>query len=235
MKNQYFGDTRDLFKYDLVLELLTRTDLDCFSFIAMLTPPDTTAHGGRTSLAKARAGKDNKDLRGYLELAVDQGRRDIRETAGLFRLPKYGKLQLRIYGKPFDDEARFQYFDGIPSESLKRAVIVLDPDNGLWVRSSRLEGGKYLRYDEARHVYDIMDKKSVLIIFQFIPRVNRITFFNDISMKLKELVTHGRQLVWVSDNQVAFFVLTRDNARYEEVRKVLAEYADWYDLMFGEN
>lgn len=26
MKNQYFGDTRDLFKYDLVLELLLRNE-----------------------------------------------------------------------------------------------------------------------------------------------------------------------------------------------------------------
>ena len=235
MKNQYFGDTRDLFKYDLVIELLTHTNLDCFSFIAMLTPNDETSHGGHTNLGKAKAGKDNKVLREYLETAVAQGRRDIIETMGIFKLPKYKKLQHRIYGRPFSDDERFQYFHCIPTEALKNAVIVLDPDNGLWVRTSRLEGGKYVRYDEARHVYDTMDPRSVLVIFQYIPRTNRITFFNDISMKLKELVTHGRQLIWISDNQVAFFVLTRDNARYEKVRKILADYADWYKLMFGEN
>jgi hypothetical protein len=235
MKNQYFGDTRDLFKYDIVLELLCKTDLKCFTFVPMLTPDDRSGHGNRTDYDKALAGKDNKTLREYLGTCVDQGRRDVKEAAGIFKLPKYAHLQMRIYGKLFDDEMRFQYFQDIPEEGLKEAVVVLDPDNGLWVRSSRLDGDKYLRYDEARHVFDSMDKRSVVIIFQYIPRVQRITFFNDISMKLKELVTHGMQFIWISDNQVAYFVLTKDIRRYEEVRKVLADYADWYGLMFGEN
>lgn len=49
MKNQYFGDTRDLFKYDLILELLLENDfLERFTFIPMLTEDTENLHGRRT-------------------------------------------------------------------------------------------------------------------------------------------------------------------------------------------
>ena len=39
MKNQYFGDNRDLFKYDLFLKIIQKTDsVNRFTFIPMLTP-----------------------------------------------------------------------------------------------------------------------------------------------------------------------------------------------------
>ena len=233
MKNQYFGDVRDLFKYDLVLELLCKTDLERFAFIPMLTGDDDTGHGNRTDHARARAGTDNKDLIGHLEYCVSTGRRDVQETSGIFELPKYGRFDHFIYPYRFRDETRFQYFQGIPLAPLQDAVVVLDPDNGLWVRSARPAGEKYLRYDEAKHVFDAMGDRSVLLIFQYIPRVGRFHFFTDISRLLKEWVNGARLLQWISDNQVVFFVLTKDNERFKEVRKVLEDYREWYDLIYG--
>jgi hypothetical protein len=32
-----------------------------------------------------------------------------------------------------------------------------------------------------------------------------------------------------------FFVITRDNERYDRVKDVLRSYADWYGIDFGEN
>jgi len=41
MKNQYFGDRNDFFKYDLVLNLIEKiVNLKCFTFIPMLTEDD---------------------------------------------------------------------------------------------------------------------------------------------------------------------------------------------------
>jgi hypothetical protein len=217
------------------LEILTHTQLRRFTFIPMLTEDDGTSHGSQTDYENAKAGVNNKALMEYLRTRVDAGIRDIRETAGIFDLPKYKECSILAYMEPFQDEARFQYFQGIPEDSLRKAVILLDPDIGLWVRTSRLEGDKYVRYDEARAVFDAMDPRSVLIIFQYIPPTSRVTFFNDTSMKLKEWVTHGRPLYWLSDNQVAFFVMTKDNTTYKDVRETLRDYADWYGLMFGEN
>jgi len=53
MKNQYFGDKRDFFKYDLSIELCERIPLKQFTFIPMLTENDGTKEGiGRTYLRR---------------------------------------------------------------------------------------------------------------------------------------------------------------------------------------
>ena len=46
MKNQYFGDRNDFFKYDLVLSLMEKIEnLKCFTFIPMLTEDDSSRDG----------------------------------------------------------------------------------------------------------------------------------------------------------------------------------------------
>jgi hypothetical protein len=45
MKNQYFGDKRDFFKYNLLLDLLECLDLATLTFIPMLTPDYGTNEG----------------------------------------------------------------------------------------------------------------------------------------------------------------------------------------------
>ncbi|MCJ2670040.1 MAG: hypothetical protein LN416_05970, partial [Candidatus Thermoplasmatota archaeon] len=62
MKNQYFGDTRDLFKYDLVLELLLGTELRRFTFIPMLTRDEESSDGGKTDYGNATAGTQRRFL-----------------------------------------------------------------------------------------------------------------------------------------------------------------------------
>ena len=62
MKNQYFGDNRDLFKYDLVLNIIQAGLVNRFSFIPMITGDDNTGHGQKYNRDKAKAGKENKAL-----------------------------------------------------------------------------------------------------------------------------------------------------------------------------
>ena len=46
MKNQYFGDTRDLFKYDLALHIIEGIwSIRALTFIPMLTPDDGSRRG----------------------------------------------------------------------------------------------------------------------------------------------------------------------------------------------
>jgi hypothetical protein len=78
-----------------------------------------------------------------------------------------------------------------------------------------------------------MGDRSVLLIFQYIPRVKRFHFFTDISRLLKEWVNGARLLQWISGGQAVLFVLTKDNERFKEARKVLEDYREWYDLIYG--
>jgi len=44
-RNQYFGDTRDLFKYDLAMHCMEHAGLSRLNFVPMLTPDDGSADG----------------------------------------------------------------------------------------------------------------------------------------------------------------------------------------------
>ena len=80
MRNQFFGDIRDLFKYDLIAWLIQNIDnVDHFTFIPMLTEDDVKNHGLKTDYAKAKAGNKNVRLVKLLESCVNKGKRYIRE------------------------------------------------------------------------------------------------------------------------------------------------------------
>ena len=72
-----------------------------------------------------------------------------------------------------------------------------------------------------------MDKSSALMIFQFIPREKRNTYFPRISEKLKEKV--GDLPIYISDNQIAFFFLTKDTSLKELLCKVITKYGKTYE------
>lgn len=89
MKNQYFGDVRDLFKYDLVLEILLKNKLtSTFTFIPMLTENERGRNGARIDYSKARAGIGRMELKDFLEKCVKEGRRDIKELERFFKIYK---------------------------------------------------------------------------------------------------------------------------------------------------
>ncbi len=165
MKHQYFGDHRDLFMFDLVLEVLSKTGLRQLTYIPMLTRDNDSEYVLRTEAEQVVAGRDNTVLREYLHTCLSDGKRSIYETEGIFRLPGFNMFEFTLHRLRFQDQSRMQYFLSIPEEALGEAVILLDPDEGMW--SSRVggEGEKYLRFDEIRHIYETMDPASVLILF----------------------------------------------------------------------
>lgn len=231
MKNQYFGDTRDLFKHDLVLDILSRTDLRRFTFVPMLTPNDETTDGVRVDLSKGRAGVDNMPLREFLEGCTRAGRRDVRELDAFFVRELGGRYELLTYGPLLEEDTRFSYFDDLPDEWLRGSVVVLDPDNGMEIPSN--SGDKWLRYHELRQVYDRMDDMSVLLVFQYIPRVKREVFMPEVARRMVQRAGVDRPVHWVSDNEVVFYSLAKGEARRREMEGVLAGYADRYGLAFG--
>ena len=86
MRNQFFGDVRDLFKYDLITWLIQNINsIDQFAFIPMLTEDDDKDHGLKMNYAKAKAGTNNTELVKILEGCVNRGKRDIRQIKSYFR------------------------------------------------------------------------------------------------------------------------------------------------------
>ncbi len=224
MKNQYFGDVRDLFKYDLVLKVMQGTRrLKRFVFIPMLTPDDARSDGSRTDYFRARAGTRNRELVEHLQACVVEGRRDIREIEGF--LASRG-LEVSVYGDgmhPFDRRNRAEYFTSIDDRLLYSSLILLDPDIGLEVKDA---DEKHLMYSEVKQLYRRMRYNSALMIFQFLPPENRPTYLYRRCMELKGLT--GDEPLHISDNEVIFFFLTKNKALKGEVRKALEDYGRAY-------
>lgn len=236
MKNQYFGDIRDLFKYDLIFELLFRSDLNHFTFIPMLTENELNTHGGKINYTMAKAGTKRELLLRFLEKCVKGNRRDIIELEKLFgsrSFPK--KLELEIYEKNsyFSNKTRNVYFSAINLRLLTKSVILVDPDTGLEVKSMKGKENKYVRYDEVKLLYDRMDTCSILLIFQFIPRVKREKYISEISNSLKKNVAGESPIYFISDNQIVFFVLHKGWKIRKSLEDIIYTYARFYGLKVG--
>lgn len=235
MKNQYFGDTRDLFKYDLILEILRKSDiLNHFTFIPMLTGSDGTSDGMKIDYSKAKAGVRRKELVDFLQRCVRSGRRNIEELKRFFKDSELTKeLSITIYKKDehFSHEERGKYFAEIGKKLLSKSLILVDPDTGLEVESMRGMEEKYVKYEEVKSLYDRMARDSVLMIWQFIPRVKRKPYFSKVSKRLKKKV--GNLPIWISDNKVVFFLLTKDPGLRESIGKIVDEYGKFYQLGVG--
>jgi hypothetical protein len=236
MKNQYFGDTRDLFKYDLILELIAKNRfLRRFTFVPMLTENQRNLHGRRTNYDLARAGTRRKGLNYFLAKCVMEGRRNITELEGFFKSFKSSRTtEFVIYRKSeyFSHETRTEYFNGIKGQLLARSAILVDPDIGLEVKSMARREENYITYGEVELLFNRMDKNSVLIVFQFIPRVERKSYLSKIGRRLKKAV--NSTVLYISDNQIAFFMLTKNRNVQKQVANTISGYGKAYDLTIGK-
>jgi len=111
-------------------------------------------------------------------------------------------------------------------------VILVDPDIGLEVKSMRNKKEKYITYVEVELLFSQMDRNSLLGIFQFIPRVERRKYFTHIDRKLKRAL-NCFSVLYVSDSQVVFFILTKDLEVQNHITDTINGYSKTYNLITG--
>lgn len=201
MKNQYFGDRRDFFKYDLVLTFIEKIDsLRTFTFTPMLTENDVTKEGNVTQYDGSR----RKDLEAHLRNCLQTSSRDIRN------LRSFMSSQDGVDCKPYKDAEYFshasrkEYFDGIDSSFLHNAVILIDPDTGFEVKNMN-QRKRYLRFSDLKQVFDRAEN-SLVVVHQHIPRKKRLPYFTEIANRIKDWLDVD-QCICISDNEIVFFVI----------------------------
>jgi hypothetical protein len=224
VKNQYFGDNKDLWKYDLVLMIMKAGLVSHFTFVPMLTEPDGTGHGNSADRSRASAGSDNAELVGFLDECLREGKKDINEIDAFFRQHGFSMTIYNGGSRYFTHQDRRQYFTGIGDELLSKSLILVDPDNGLEVKRP---GEKHILYDEIKDLYDRMDGGSILMVYQYFPRVPRQQYLNTRMEELREKV-YGDYPVCISDSEIAFFFLTKDESLEHALIHLVADYAGRY-------
>lgn len=229
LKNQFFADKRDLFKYDLLLHVMgSAAGIRRLTYVPMLTPDDGSGDG---RLKHYRRGSADERLYRFLTRCRDRGTFDVRLLRGFFHGAPFTYTPY-MDDSYFTHEGRDAYFAGIPSRALVRALVFLDPDNGLEVPSYRpANGRKYLLYTEVADLLSRMGEGAVLMIYQHIPRTERSRYFRHICDRLRREAGAAGPMC-VSDNQVAFFFLCKTAERCSAVGESLARYASARGCIF---
>ncbi len=227
MKNQYFADRRDFFKYDLLLELMEAgSSLRRLLFVPMLTAPD-----GRTDgrLKTYPCGARRPDLYAFLQDCRSRGVCDITELRRFFadRTFQYVPFADDCY---FRHESRDAYFAAIPDAALRGALVFLDPDNGLEVGSmGPANGHKYVRFAEMAGLLARGDESSLMLVYQHLPRRPRVPYLAARSAELQSKLAIPPPLC-LADGQVAFLLLARTEDHLTPLREHLQRYATAHGL-----
>jgi len=231
MKNQYFGDVRDLFKYDLIQRISKEiSSLEKFTFIPMLTKYDSKRrNGNKRDFDRAkkddRPGTNNERLIGFLKKygEIDKDKRDFTKIGNYFKSEGIKVLIYKDKGHEyFEHKTRDRYFKNIPGEYLHKSLVFVDPDIGLEVKNPT---EKHLLYSKVRELYDRMDEGSILMIYQHFPRARRKHkeyLPPGRSNKLKEVT--GDLPLYISDNEIFFLFLTRNGKVKNQLKRIISKY-----------
>jgi hypothetical protein len=220
MKNQYFGDKRDYFKYGL-LEALTLgiPGLEQLTCLWMLTRPIENNDGKKPFVAHA----DDSRLAAFLEACRSREVHDIRAIQGYFQ--GIGCRFFSFRDQPqdyFSRENRSEYFRVVPQEALQRSVVFFDPDNGLEPEGGA--GSAHLRYRELNQVFNRMDIHSVAVVYQHLPRIKGSVFWPAVAGKIRKHL--NSPVGFIAEGDLAFYVSPRDPSMFEAVMSILRSQGD---------
>ena len=224
MKNQYFGDNKDLFTYDLIYQIMRAGLVNHFTFIPMLTANDGNGHGAKYHRHKARVGTENKELMSFLDRCVREDKRDIKQLESFFS--GYGIKMTTYSGKDryFRHRQRQVYFQRIGNELLSGSLVFVDPDIGLEVAHP---GERHLLYSEVKDLYDRMDESSILMIFQHFPREPHLEYLTRRQAELMQKIS-GEEPICIDDNEIIFFFLTKSESLEHSLTHLIQDYAESY-------
>jgi len=235
MKNQYFGDIRDLFKYDLITEVMKGVKpLQKFIFIPMLTPNDNRNDGNKRNFTEKNAGYLNERLKQFLTHwghAVSKERRDFREIKEHF---KTGGIKINIFKENsyFTKRNRSDYFHKVDDALLSDALIFLDPDNGMEIKNNT---ERHILYAEMKSLYLSMNENSLLMAIQFKHRITK-DYWKEYELERRSralLSIIGNLPIYIADYEIAFFVLSKGLKK--EASKAIIEYNKKYPQLFTGN
>lgn len=150
MRDQWYGDDRNLLKWGTLIHIAQRDRISTILHVALYRASDEAP-----SLHSAR---------GQVEFPAEV-MRHFRNLDHIHRLAGASGIRIAVYKAPFKD--RTTYFSRahkrIESLSEDSLVVFLDPDTGL---AGQVAGLEHVTADEVRGVFDVMKPGDVLACYQ---------------------------------------------------------------------
>ena len=205
MKNRYFGDIHDYFKYAL-LRQLTGSGGASTVVCWMLTEDDRGTGGKRTKYLE-----EPEKWNSFEPLVFDFLRNQVleRKVRTVQAIEKSDVLpNCRFYSRLLTDDSgqRQEYFDRFLGFARGAAFVFFDPDNGVEVKSvkyGRRNSSKYLYWNE---IALTLGANHSLLIYQHLPLRPRSPFIDSLADILLE-ICRGGVVYAIRTSQVAFFLV----------------------------
>ncbi len=227
MKNSFFADKHDFFKWDLLLTMMEDIpELVQLTYIPMLTPNDRGGNAQDTA-----AGDRHTRLFEFFDGCLKQDRQNIKELRRFFQEQQYKYTPYRDC-RYFEHKARKSYFEEIPNPALRQALVFLDPDTGLEPRTRPAEADKYVCYPDLHRIFYRMDGSSVLVVYQHRARGKK--WEEIVPNKCRRIgeILAREDCMCVSHSEVAFFAVAKSSHTSQHMQTVLKEYAELTDRKF---
>ena len=150
MRDQWYGDNRDLVKWGALTHIARRDRISTILQVALYRPND--------DFPLLNSSK------GLIEIPGEVFRH-FRNLDNIHRLSKTTGTRIEVFKAPFRD--RSAYFEKVRRriESLNEdsLVVFLDPDTGV---APNVAGPEHVTADEVRSVFDVMKPGDVLACYQ---------------------------------------------------------------------
>jgi hypothetical protein len=187
----------------------------------MLTPGDRSNDGNRRLVPHRQAAS----LAEFLETCVAEGRRDVREIAAYFSAHHF---TYRSYGdepaKYLTRVSRAEYFASIPDAALRRSVVFFDPDNGMEPAGGATTA--HLKYEELLSILNRMDRQSIAVVYQHLPRKRADVFWRETAAALRRQL--GDRVGYVAAGDVAFYCIARSVSAGRRLEAALEQFAVYW-------
>lgn len=207
MKDQFFGDINDYRKYGLLRSLVGKERDVTLGVCWMLTPKDSSGHGGKTDYLDDEAMWKEYDYDLFKALRKwvrgQQSRRaEMIEQDNAILPAKYHNCFV-----PETREEREAYFECMLRSFSDVALVFFDPDNGLEVPSKPYNGKPSCKHLYFREVKKTFEARHSVLIYQQFPRVDRATYREH---RLQDIQDHtgasGKQIRWLATSHVLFLL-----------------------------
>lgn len=166
MRNQYYADSRDVFKWSAILRWVRAHRLRSVLQVVMLRPDDDSNEGGTVHLpgfheeAVARFFEEERR-----KFSRRPSLRDVRRIASL---PNEcgGGFEIRVFDRPFSGSGYFEEAAELARALPSPAMTFLDPDTGMG-KGNGPQRHKQVRVEEIRSLYSSLRDGDMLTLFQY--------------------------------------------------------------------
>jgi hypothetical protein len=222
MNAKLFGCPKDLFKYDLITDILKNFHgkIGRLVIVPMLTSyyPRFRGNPGcrnKNLIECFRRFRTKEDVDNYY-MTLREYFKDLKESIGT------KKVKVRIEkDEMFSPKTRSAYFSTIFSHFPQTCLLFIDPDTGI---KERDYNEKHLSFTELKAFWDQLDNDSVLMVGQHFQK-NRLFGRSDPDSKAADVIrlTSSSPLI-IADNTVMFIFLTKNAQLRSELKEILKNY-----------